>query len=47
MELLVINGNRTELNVEVGENKSIVQAKNADQAVRFLEVWLIEKKSGI
>src|SRR5260364_170596 len=27
LELLVINGNSTELNVEVGENKSIVQAK--------------------
>ncbi|CAG8824202.1 30744_t:CDS:1, partial [Gigaspora margarita] len=32
-----------ELYVEVGENKSIVQAKNADQAVRFLEDWLIGK----
>ena len=40
----MINGSGTELNVEVGENKSIVQAKNADQAVRFLGVWLIGKR---
>ncbi|CAG8842832.1 2973_t:CDS:1, partial [Gigaspora margarita] len=38
LELLVINRKRTELNIEVGKNKSIVQAKNMDQAIRFLEV---------
>ncbi|CAG8843281.1 30199_t:CDS:2, partial [Gigaspora margarita] len=38
-----ITNNKTKLSVEVGENKSIMQRKNADQAVRFLEVWLIEK----